>query len=160
MWNSSGVATFNQAQVHGALLFRCFFYIFVCADNDAAKGVEGQNLPICRLWSAITRLCLLEMLCFCFPVCTAHRQTNQTCQHGTLPKSAALMCPSGEKTLGKKNGFASFAKPSSWSVRFLFLLLNCHFPQEAEALSSFVSAISDNSRISPDLDEPEMHGSV
>lgn len=100
------------------------------------------------------------MLCFCFPVCTAHRQTNQTCQHGTLPKSAALMCPSGEKTLGKKNGFASFAKPSSGSVRFLFLLLNCHFHQEAEALSCFVSAISNNSRISPDLDEPEMHGSV
>lgn len=146
-----------RSMVHCSLgvFFICLFVLRMTLPKESrGKICQFAGYEVRLHVFASWKCCVL-----CFPVCTAHRQTNQTCQHGTLPKSAAVMCPSGEKTLVKKT-FASFAKPSSGSVRFLFLLLNCHFPQEAEALSSFVSVMSDNSRISPDLDEPEMHGSV
>lgn len=112
----------NHAQVHAIPLYSLFILFFLClfADNVAAKTDEGWKLPNCRLWSTFTRLRLQEMLCFCFPVCTAHSRTNQTCQHGTLPKSAAPMCPSGVKTWGKKKWLGLFRQAFQLIGSFIF----------------------------------------
>lgn len=136
---------------HGYTALQVFLFVDLFADHDAATMEAGQNGPICRLWSPITRLCFLEMLCFCFPVCTAHSRTHQTCQHGTLAKSAALTCPSGAKA-SETNDSASVAKPAP----YLLLPLSCYFHRKASMCIR--SRISDGNCVFPGLDQPNSVG--